>query len=177
MVVTPKVMRALVAIREAHPEADVAWLRQHVDPDADPPPVLELYGRRFELGEEMGVRHDPDEEALAAGLRAVRLAAQHADVVVAAAHAHQGDGRPEEPPRFLREWAHAAVDHGADVVAVSGQHRVAPGGAACGRPIFYGLGTSCGATCRSRSSATTTTRAAICFGIASATRRRPPTPT
>lgn len=140
VIVTPKVMKGLVAIRAAHPEADVAWRVQHVDPDGDPPAVLALYGRRFELGKEMGVRHEPDEEAVAASLRAIRLAAQHADVVVAAAHVHQGDGHPEEPPAFLRSWAHSAVDHGADVVAVSGPHRFAPVEFYGDRTILFGLG-------------------------------------
>jgi len=109
VVVTRKVMRSLVAIRLAHPEGDVAWLTQHVDEES-PPDVLELYGRRFELGEQMEVRHEPDQEALAENLRSIRLASRHADVVVAAAHSHQGDGRPGEPPPFLRSWAHAAID-------------------------------------------------------------------
>ena len=173
VVVTRKVMRSLVAIREAHPEGDVAWLRQHVDPDADPPPVLELYGRRFELGEEMGVRHEPDEEALAAGLRAVRLAAQHADVVSRRRTRTRVTVARRSHPSSSVKWAHAAIDHGADMVAVSGPHHVAPWSCMRGRPIFYGSGTSSGATCRSRSSATTTTRAAICCAIGSATRRRP----
>ncbi|MGZ8565584.1 MAG: CapA family protein [Actinomycetota bacterium] len=140
VIVTPKVMRGLVAIREAHPGGDVAWLAQQVDPEGEPPSALELYGRRFELGTAMGVRHDPDDEALAANLRAIRLAAQHADVVVAAAHSHQGDGHPDEPPTFLRSWARAAIDHGADVVAVSGPHRLAPVDLYRGHPILYGLG-------------------------------------
>ena len=140
VIVTHEVMRALVAIHQAHPEADMAWVAQHVDPGGEPPPELELYGKRFELGDGMGVRHDADEEALAATLKAIRLAAQHADVVVAAAHSHQGDGRPDQPPAFLRSWARAAVEHGADVVAVSGPHRLAPVELHQGRPILFGLG-------------------------------------
>jgi poly-gamma-glutamate synthesis protein (capsule biosynthesis protein) len=138
--VTSEVMRGLVAIREAHPEADVAWLVQHIDPAGDPPHVLELFGWRFELGEAMGVRHEIDDDALAGNLRSVRQAAQLADVVVAAAHSHQGDSRPGEPPKFLRRWAHEAVDSGADVVAISGPHRLAPVELYRHRPIFYGLG-------------------------------------
>ena len=140
VVVTPDVMRALVAIRRANPEADVAWITQHIDDDSDPPPVLELFGRRFELGDAMGVRHDADEQALAGAMRAIRQASQHADVVIAAAHSHQGDGSPAEPPRFLQRWARDAVDHGADVVAISGPHALAPVELYRGRPIFYGLG-------------------------------------
>ncbi|MGH2631260.1 MAG: CapA family protein [Actinomycetota bacterium] len=140
VIVTQEVMRALVAIHAAHPEADVAWLAQDVDPEGDPPTVLELYGKRFELGPEMGVRHDADEEALAATLKAIRLAAQHADVVVAAAHSHQGDRHAAEPPAFLRSWAQAAIEHGADLVAVSGPHRLGPVELHRGRPILYGLG-------------------------------------
>ena len=61
-------------------------------------------------------------------------------MVVAAAHSHQGDGRPDQPPAFLRSWARAAVEHGADVVAVSGPHRLAPVELHQGRPILFGLG-------------------------------------
>ena len=139
VVVTRKVMRSLVAIHQAHPEGDVAWLAQHIDEESSPD-VLELYGRRFELGEQMEVRHEPDEEALAENLRSIRLASRHADVVVAAAHSHQGDGRPGEPPAFLRSWAHAAIDHGADVVAISGPHRLAPVERYRERPVIYGAG-------------------------------------
>jgi poly-gamma-glutamate synthesis protein (capsule biosynthesis protein) len=140
VVITPEVMRALVAIREAHPEGDVAWLAQHIDPAGEPPAVLELYGRRFELGDGVRVRHEIDDDAAASCLRSIRLAAQHADVVVAAAHSHQGDGRPGDPPAFLRDWAHAAIDHGADLVAISGPHRLAPVELHRGRPVLYGLG-------------------------------------
>lgn len=140
VVVTAKVMKALVSIREAHPEGDVAWIVQHVDAGGDPPEALEMYGRRFELGRAMGVRHDVDGEALEGNLRAIRQASQHADVVVAAAHVHQGDARPGEPHDFVREWAMAAIDAGADLVAVSGPHRLAPVELYRGRPICYGLG-------------------------------------
>ncbi|HJR98354.1 MAG TPA: CapA family protein [Actinomycetota bacterium] len=139
VVVTRKVMRSLVAIRLAHPEGDVAWLTQHIDEES-PPDVLELYGRRFEVGEQMEVRHEPDEDALAENLRSIRLASRHADVVVAAAHSHQGDGRPGEPPAFLRSWAHAAIDDGADVVAISGPHRLSPIERYRDRPVIYGAG-------------------------------------
>jgi poly-gamma-glutamate capsule biosynthesis protein CapA/YwtB (metallophosphatase superfamily) len=140
IVVTPKVMRALIAIRQANPESDVAWLVQRIDPEGGPPPVLELFGCRFELGDAMDVRHDVDDEALTGNLRAIRQASQHADVVIAAAHAHQGDSRPHEPHEFLRRWAHDAIDHGADIVAISGPHNLAPVELHRGRPIFYGLG-------------------------------------
>jgi poly-gamma-glutamate capsule biosynthesis protein CapA/YwtB (metallophosphatase superfamily) len=140
IVVTADVMRALVQIRRASPESDVAWIAQHIDADGDLPAVLELFGRRFELGDAMGVGHDVDEEALAGAMRAIRQASQHADVVIAAAHSHQGDSRPGEPHGFLQRWAHDAVDHGADVVAISGPHALAPVELYRGRPIFYGLG-------------------------------------
>ena len=140
VVVTRKVMRGLLAIHEAHPEGDFAWLAQHVDHAVDPPAALELYGRRFELGREMGVRHEIDDDAVAENLRAIRQASRHADVVVAAAHAHQGDGRPAEPPEFLRAWAHAAIEAGADLVAVSGPHHVAPVELHRGKPVLYGTG-------------------------------------
>jgi poly-gamma-glutamate capsule biosynthesis protein CapA/YwtB (metallophosphatase superfamily) len=140
VIVTPKVMKALLAIRAAHPEGDVAWVVQHIDPAADPPATLEMYGRRFEVGDEMGIRHEAGDEAVQANMRSIALAAAHADVVIAAAHSHQGDANPKAPPGFLREWAHSAIDHGADVVAISGPHALAPVELYRDRPIMFGLG-------------------------------------
>jgi Bacterial capsule synthesis protein PGA_cap len=60
--------------------------------------------------------------------------------VVVAIHAHQGDRRPHQPRAFLRDVAHAFVEGGADLVAISGPHTLAPVEAYRGRAIVYGLG-------------------------------------
>jgi hypothetical protein len=54
-------------------------------------------------------------------------------------HAHQGDAEPADPPEFLRMLAHDAIEAGADAVAISGPHVVAPIELVDGRPVFYGL--------------------------------------
>ena len=159
VVVTRKVMRGLLAIHEAHPEGDVAWLAQHVDHAADPPAALELYGRRFELGREMGVRHEIDDDALAENLRAIRQASRHADVVVAAAHAHQGDGRPASRPSSCAHGrtrrSRRAPTSSPSAVPITSRPSSYIGASRCSTA----RATSCGATCRNRCSGTSTTRA------------------
>jgi poly-gamma-glutamate capsule biosynthesis protein CapA/YwtB (metallophosphatase superfamily) len=59
----------------------------------------------------------------------------HADVVVASCH--WGLGR--EPPQYMTEIAHAAIDAGADVVIGHGPHYALPVEVYKSRPVFYGL--------------------------------------
>ena len=101
---------------------------------------LHLFDATFEPGDRVVVRYDVDAEARAGLLLAVRHARQQADAAVLLVHAHQGDHDPSDPPAFLRELAHDAIEAGADVVAVSGPHVLAPVELHEGHPILYGLG-------------------------------------
>ena len=136
VVAPPEVMAALGQIRDAVPELDTRWI-----PSVEGDPCrIELAHQSFEQGEEFGERFDIDASVLEENVRSVRLARRYADVVVVAIHAHQGDRRPHQPRGFLREVAHAFVDAGADLVAISGPHTLAPVEAYAGRAIVYGLG-------------------------------------
>jgi poly-gamma-glutamate synthesis protein (capsule biosynthesis protein) len=122
----------LRGLRAQVPELSTAWTVGETEP--------EIARTRFTAGDGPGVSYEVDERDLAALLRSVRLASQHADVAVLALHVHQGDRPGEPPPPFLRGLARASIDAGADVVAVSGPHRLGPVELHAGRPILYGLG-------------------------------------
>lgn len=94
-----------------------------------------IAGLRFQVGDSfdlsMGLRPIPRDRS--ANLAAIKDAARNADVVVASLHYHgKGD--------WLRRFAHEAIDEGADVFLVHGEHRVRGIEIYKDRPIFYGLG-------------------------------------
>jgi len=122
----------LRAVHDRVPDATGGWM------NADR--ALRVFAARFEPGDEVSVRYEVEPEGRARLLRSVRQAAQHADVVVLTVHAHQGDADPATPPAFLRELGRDAVAAGADAVAISGPHVLAPVELVDGRPVFYGLG-------------------------------------
>ncbi|MFT4234399.1 MAG: CapA family protein, partial [Microbacterium sp.] len=98
---------------------------------------------RFAAGAAAGVRYDVDPRDRADLVRSVRTAAQTADLVVVAAHAHEstsGAGNDRRPPRFLVDLFHEAVEHGANLGVVTGPHVLRGAEIHCGTPILYGLG-------------------------------------
>lgn len=123
---------ALQAVHDRVPDAAGEWMNGD--------PALRVFTARFERGDAVSVRYDVDPEGRARLLRSVRQAAKHADVVVMTVHAHQGDADPGTPPAFLRDLGRDAVAAGADAVAISGPHTLAPVELFDGRPVFYGLG-------------------------------------
>jgi poly-gamma-glutamate synthesis protein (capsule biosynthesis protein) len=123
---------ALRTVHDRVPDAMGGWM------NADP--ALRVFAVRFEPGDEVSVRYEVDPDGRARLLRSVRQAGQHADVVVMTVHAHQGDADPATPPAFLRELGRDAIAAGADAVAISGPHVLAPVELIDGRPVFYGLG-------------------------------------
>lgn len=66
-------------------------------------------------------------------LAAIRQAAAAADVVVVSIHAHSQGA-------WLREFAHEAIELGADVFFVHGPHKILGIEVYEGAPIFYGMG-------------------------------------
>ena len=63
------------------------------------------------------------------------------DFVMVTIHAHQLAGTSrEQPAEFLQEFAHHAIDNGADAVVGHGPHLLRPMEIYKGKPIFYSLG-------------------------------------
>ncbi len=121
----------LRGLRLRIPEFSTAW--------TDEPGDLEFGRTGFAEGSE-AVSYEIEPEDAERFLRSVRLAHANADVVVVMLHVHQGDRPGELPPTFQRELGRAAIDAGADVVVVSGPHRLGPVELHAGRPILHGLG-------------------------------------
>lgn len=72
---------------------------------------------------------------------AIREARFSADYVIFGIHCHEvGGDSKEQPPEFLVEAAHFAIDHGADAVVGHGPHLLRPVELYKGKPIFYSLG-------------------------------------
>ncbi|MGA7545465.1 MAG: CapA family protein [Methyloceanibacter sp.] len=74
-----------------------------------------------------------DNADLHANLGTISEAASNADVVVVSLHAH-GQGR------WLANFAHLAIEHGAHVIFVHGPHSILGIELYRGRPIFYSMG-------------------------------------
>lgn len=126
----PALHEAIAGIREQLAEAGLtALLGEYEAGDADA----------------ASYRYEVDEAHLAAILRQVRQGAQFADFTVVALHAHESltdhaPDRPELPAAFVADFGRAAVEAGADLVAVTGIHRLGPVLVHRGRPILTGLG-------------------------------------
>lgn len=77
---------------------------------------------------------------VAGNLAQVRAARRRADHVVFALHTHLSRGVIGRPPQSIQDFAHQAIDAGADLVIAHGTHRLGPIEIYRGRPICYGLG-------------------------------------
>lgn len=95
----------------------------------------------FREGAEFGILSECHRGDLEGNLRSIRSAAAMADLVMVAHHFNIAEGpRGDRPPRFVREFAHRAIDAGADVFVGHGWHKTLGIEIYRGKPIFYGLG-------------------------------------
>jgi poly-gamma-glutamate capsule biosynthesis protein CapA/YwtB (metallophosphatase superfamily) len=97
----------------------------------------------FELSDKPGVVTIPDPKDVAALTHSIRDAREFSNYVVASIHAHEGAAgadRLEVPAQFVVQYAHAAVDAGADVFVGSGPHVLRGIEIYKGRVIFFSLG-------------------------------------
>ncbi len=111
---------------------------------------LTLFGQPFRRGEAYAVETRVNGFDAKANLQAIAEARRQSDWVVFSFHSHEfGDGGRlsaatdadlTDPARFAVEFAHAAIDAGADVVAGHGPHLTLGAEVYRGRPIFYSLG-------------------------------------
>ena len=98
-------------------------------------PEFKISGLQFHVRDGFGIStgHYPVSKDRSANLASIKDAARSADVVVASLHYH---GRGD----WLRQFAPAAIDQGADVFLVHGEHKVLGIEIYRNQPIFYGLG-------------------------------------
>jgi poly-gamma-glutamate synthesis protein (capsule biosynthesis protein) len=111
---------------------------------------LTLFGHQFKRGEAYAIETRVNRADAEANLRAIAEARRQADWVVFSFHSHEfGDGGRlsaetdaglTDPARFAVEFAHAAIDAGADAVSGHGPHLTLGAEVYHGRPIFYSLG-------------------------------------
>jgi hypothetical protein len=110
---------------------------------AGPPPgerELVMFGRRITKGEQTRVDFAltaADEQNV---LAAIGEARRQAEVVVVSVHSHEPTNDADEPASFLRQFAHDAVDAGAQLIVGHGPHRLRGMEIYKGVPIFYSLG-------------------------------------
>jgi poly-gamma-glutamate synthesis protein (capsule biosynthesis protein) len=111
-----------------------------LDPARAIPGCLSLLGGLFQVSGEAGVETRCDPGDLSDITARVRDARQRADAVIVSVHAHEPSLSPEEPGKFLRAFAHQAVESGADAVIGHGPHFLRGVEVYKGKPIFYSLG-------------------------------------
>jgi len=85
----------------------------------------------------------PDPNDLASITSSIKDAREMADYVVVSIHSHEGAPGAtslQEPAQFVRDFAHAAIDAGADVFVGHGNHALRGIEIYQGKIIFYSLG-------------------------------------
>jgi len=94
-----------------------------------------IEGDRFEI---QSTCHQRDLEG---NLRSIDEAKTMADLVMVAHHYNVSEGRRGDlPPKFVRQFAKAAIDAGADIYIGHGWHRTLGIEIYKGKPIIYGIG-------------------------------------
>jgi poly-gamma-glutamate synthesis protein (capsule biosynthesis protein) len=113
---------------------------------ADRPDRLQLFGKNYKVGAKTGdVSYEMNGEDLRENLRSIRNGKYFADFMIVSVHAHQNSftfqrySFDNNVPDFLVEFAHAAIDNGADMFIGHGVHTLRGIEIYKGKPIFYGL--------------------------------------
>ena len=106
-----------------------------------PADVCELGELQFVLGEEHGLRYDPDKADLERIYASIRDARLSADYVMLSIHSHQLVGTDKTTvPVFFEKLAHDFIDAGADAIVGHGPHLLRAIEVYKDKPIFYSLG-------------------------------------
>jgi len=107
---------------------------------------LELFGQRFVVGPKPGdLRYTMDPDDLREILRSIRDGKEYSDFMITTVHCHQGNYAfqtytyDNDTPDFLIDFAHKAIDNGADVFVGHGVHTLRGVEIYKGKPIFYGV--------------------------------------
>jgi poly-gamma-glutamate synthesis protein (capsule biosynthesis protein) len=128
--------------------------RKHFYSDKEIPDAksaeLNVLGNRYVLGEGFAIETKVNERDLHDNLRWIREARRQADWVVVSVHCHEFGGASlltaasraelEEPADFIIDFAHRAIDAGADIVVGHGPHFPLGIEIYKERPILYSVG-------------------------------------
>src|SRR4029077_13927142 len=128
--------------------------RKHFYSDKEIPDAkaaeLNLLGTRYVAGEGFSIATQASERDLKNNLRWIREARRQADWLIVSAHCHEFGGPSlltagtraelEETSDFFTEFAHKAIDDGADVFVGHGSHFPMGIEIYKGKPIFYSVG-------------------------------------
>jgi len=137
--ITQEEMDVLVGIRDSI----AAYRRGETEAggESDEEPVTELssFGTNFRVANHRGYEHDLNEIDLGEILAAIKQAKRNSDFVIATIHAHDPGNWSDQPPDFLEELAHKAIDAGADQFVGHGPHQLRGLEIYKGKPIFYSL--------------------------------------
>jgi len=141
IVLGPEAMRALA-------QTDCAVYRHHC---GETPAELSIFDGKYRLGGAFGYDYAMDPQDLAEILKNIRAARENADFVIVSIHSHEcskgcdDSSQPRGAGNFLKQFAHQAIDSGADLFVTTGNHNLnaielyrSPTRGV--RPIFYGLG-------------------------------------
>lgn len=112
---------------------------------------LELFGEHVVRGKMFGQTAAGSKPDIEDNLRWIREARRQADWVIASFHSHEfahksvlnakSRGELSDPADFAIDYAHAAIDAGADVFVGHGSHTALGIEIYKGKPIFYSVGT------------------------------------
>ena len=106
-----------------------------------PDDVAEFGELNFAVGEKPGIEFTVNNADLERVKKAIFEAQLQADYIMISVHSHQVDGAlKEDVPSFLRDFAHACIDAGANAVVGHGPHLLRPIEVYKDAPIFYSLG-------------------------------------
>lgn len=116
-----------------------------VSPD-EPKDRLQLFGQRYKVAAKPGdMSWEMNPADLREILRSIRNGKQISDFLIVTIHCHQGNYAfqtytyDNDTPDFLVEFAHQAIDAGADVFVGHGVHTIRGVEIYKGKPILYGL--------------------------------------
>ncbi|MDP9357873.1 MAG: CapA family protein [Chloroflexota bacterium] len=110
---------------------------------AFPPDAADIFpflDANFREAEQPAIKTTPKTQDLEAIVTWTRDARARADTLVVSFHGHEQGANKEDPPEFVRAFAHRMIDEGADVVVGHGPHLLRGMELYRGKAIFYSLG-------------------------------------
>ncbi|PZV40467.1 CapA family protein [Mesorhizobium kowhaii] len=127
-----------------HLQSSPYELANYAQPE-DPPEVasgkeINFYGTVFAQAASFGRLVEVDSQSAGVHLSAIRQAAAQGDFVVAYLHHHHWEPGWQDVPRWVRTFARACIDAGADLFVSHGAPVLQALEIYNGAPIFYGLG-------------------------------------